>query len=91
MDNVQQKIIKFSEIKNDLVIALNEKLKSNKLHITEKVTIIDGFVNQPLSMELSGSFVIGGPTIPMIMLIGDESGRIYYFALKAILPNKIEI
>lgn len=87
MENTQPKIIKFSEIKNDLVVALNEKLKGNKLHLTEKVTIIDGFVNQPLSMELSGSFVIGGPAIPMVMLIGDESGRIYYFALKAILPS----
>lgn len=87
MENIQPKIIKFSEIKNDLIIALNKKLKSNKLHLSEKVTIIDGFINQPISMELSGSFVIGGPAIPMIMLIGDESGRIYYFALKAILPN----
>lgn len=87
MENVPPKIIKFSEIKTDLVNALNEKLKSEKLHISEKVTIIDGFVNQPLSMELSGSFVIGGPAVPMIMLVGDESGRIYYFALKAILPN----
>ena len=87
MENVQPKIIKFSEIKTDLVTALNEKLQSGKLHISEKVTIIDGFVNQPLSMELSGSFVIGGPAVPMIMLVGDKSGRIYYFALKAILPN----
>ena len=87
MENTQQKVIIFSEIKTELVNALNEKLKSNKLHITEKVTIIDGFVNQPLSTELSGSFVIGGPAVPMIMLVGDESGRIYYFALKAILPK----
>ena len=87
MENTQPKIIKFSEIKDELVIALNDKLQSKKLHISEKVTIVDGFVNQPLSMELSGSFVIGGPTMPMIMLVGNESGRIYYFALKAILPN----
>jgi hypothetical protein len=87
MENTQQKVIKFSEIKDELVKALNDKLQSNKLHISEKVTIVDGFVNQPLSMELSGSFVIGGPAVPMIMLVGNESGRIYYFALKAILPN----
>ena len=74
MDNIQPKIIKFSEIKDELVKALNEKLQNNTLHISEKVTIIDGFVNQPLSMELSGAFVIGGPTVPLIMLVGDESG-----------------
>ena len=88
--NKKSKTIKFSEIKKDLITVLNEKLKTEELHLTEKVTIIDGFINQPLSMELSGSFVIGGPAIPLIVLIGDESGRVYYFALKAILPN-IEI
>ena len=87
MDNPQPKVIKFSEIKDELIKALNDKLQSNRLHISEKVTIVDGFINQPLSMELSGSFVIGGPAVPMIMLVGNESGRIYYFALKAVLPN----
>ena len=87
MENTQPKIIQFSEIKAELVSALNKKLQSEKLHLSEKVTIIAGFINQPLSMELSGSFVIGGPAVPMIMLVGDDSGRIYYFALKAILPD----
>ncbi|MEK6850221.1 MAG: hypothetical protein AABX85_01455 [Nanoarchaeota archaeon] len=86
MENIQQ-TIKFSEIKEKLLQALNSKITQNKLHIDEKVTIVDGFVNQPLSMELSGAFILGGPAIPMIMLIGNDSGRIYYFALKAILPG----
>ena len=87
MENNQPKIIKFSEIKERLVQALNLKLSQNKLSVNEKVTIVDGFVNQPLSMELSGAFVIGGPAVPMIMLVGNDSGRVYYFALKAILPD----
>jgi len=87
MENNQPKKIKFIEIKPKLIEALNDKLKTNQLHLQEKVNIIDGFVNQPLSMELSGAFVIGGPAVPMIMLVGAESGRIYYFALKAILPD----
>jgi hypothetical protein len=87
MENSQPKTIKFSEKKEEILNALNEKITSGKWYINEKVTIIDGFVNQPMSMELSGSFIIGGPSVPMIMLVGTESGRIYYFALKAILPN----
>ena len=83
MEDTPPKIIKFDEIKIELLEALNKK----NLHLPEKVTIVDGFVNQPLSMELSGSFIIGWPSVPMIMLVGVESGRIYYFALKAILPS----
>jgi len=90
MGNIQPPTIVFSHIKPQLLMVLNKKEQYDELHLPEKTTIIDGFVNQPLSTELSGSFVIGGPSIPMIMLVGNESGRIYYFALKAILPS-IEI
>lgn len=76
--------IKFEEYKEKIIEAL--KTKSN-LGIPEPVTLIDGFVNQPIQKELSGAFVVGGPAIPMIMLLGNTSGRIYFFALKAILPD----
>lgn len=87
MENSEIKRIRFSEIKDDILSALTNKMENNGLSLGERVSLIDGFVNQPLSLELSGSFVIGGPSIPMIMLVGEKSGRIYYFALKAILPE----
>ena len=57
------------------------------LGINESVSIVDGFANQPFQKELSGSFKIGGNTIPMVMLVGNKTGRVYYFALKALLPD----
>jgi hypothetical protein len=76
--------IKFAEYKQRITDALTRK---GNLGILEPVTLIDGFVNQPIQTELSGAFVVGGPAIPMIMLLGNNSGRIYFFALKAILPE----
>ena len=76
--------IKFEEYKQKIIDAL--KLKGN-LGISEPITLVDGFVNQSIQKELSGGLIIGGPTIPMIMLVGSQTGRIYYFALKAILPD----
>lgn len=76
--------LKFEKYKEKIIEAL--KTKGN-LGITEPVTLVDGFVNQPIQNELSGSFVLGGPAIPMVMLLGNNSGRIYHFALKAILPD----
>lgn len=78
-----EKII-FENYKSKIITALKQK---GDLKISEPVTLIDGFVNQPLQGEISGSITIGGPSIPMIMLIGNNSGRIYFFALKAILPD----
>jgi hypothetical protein len=81
------KTIKFSKIKKDILKSLNKKLNEDKLHITEKVTLVDGFVNQVHLPNLPKDWIIGGSSIPMIILVGDESGQIYYFALKTILPE----
>lgn len=78
-------LLKFSEIKPKLINALQSK--SAQLGVNEPVTLVDGFVNQPFQSELSGSFVIGGPTIPMVMLVGNNTGRVYFFALKVLLPD----
>lgn len=77
--------IKFSEYKQRIIDALNSR--SSQLGITEPITLVDGFVNQPLQTEFTGGLVIGGPAIPMVAVVGNNSGRIYYFALKALLPD----
>lgn len=76
--------IKFDDYKQKIIDALRAK---GNLGISEPVTLVDGFVNQPIQSELSSSLNIGGPAIPMIMLLGNNSGRIYYFALKALMPS----
>lgn len=72
----------FEEYKQRIIDALKQK---GNLGIQEPVTLVDGFVNQPIQKEISGSLMIGGPAIPMIMLLGNNTGRVYFFALKAIL------
>ena len=77
--------IKFSEYKQRIIDALNSR--SPQLGINEPITLVDGFINQPLQIEFTGGLVIGGPAIPMVAVVGNNSGRIYYFALKALLPD----
>jgi hypothetical protein len=82
----EKKLLKFDDdIKQKIVGEL--KKRAEKLGISESVTIVDGFVDQPFTKELSDNFIIGGPTIPMIMLLGNESCRVYHFALKALLKD----
>lgn len=89
MSNKPSKKIKFTDIKQDLLAELNKRIAEGKLNLPEKVDIVDGFLNSPISMELSGDLIIGGPSIPMIMLVG-QSGQIYFFALRALLPKIFE-
>ena len=80
----QTNVIKFADVKDQIVTELRNP--SRNFEIEEQVTIFEGIINQPFCTELSGSIQIGGPTVPMIMLIG-KSGRLYFLALKAILPT----
>lgn len=89
MENNPQKIIQFSEIKQDLLTALNVRITEGKLKLPEKVNLVDGFINQLITPQISNSFILGGPTVPMITVVG-ESGQIYFFALRALLPNLFE-
>ena len=80
------KNLKFKDYKDRIIDEL--KKKQNKLGIHEKIILLDGFFSQQVQHELSNNVIIGGlPTIPMIAVVGEDSGRIYFFAAKALLPD----
>jgi hypothetical protein len=85
-DKNGSKIIKFADVEKDLLKALNKKNKTGELKLPESADLATGFVNQMFSNELSNSFTLGGPTVPMVLLVG-KSGQIYFFALKILLPE----
>lgn len=77
---------KFSDYREKIVKELEKR--SGKLGINEPITLLDGFFSQQVQFELSNNIIIGGsPTIPMIAVVGINSGRVYYFAIKALLPD----
>lgn len=86
MDDNRKKLVVFAEIRERLLANLNTKLKDNPNLFGENVNLVEGFISQPTSMELSNSFIVGGPSLPMIAVVG-VSGRLYFFALKALMPE----
>jgi hypothetical protein len=75
-------IIYFKDVKDDILRVVDSR--SHK--IPQSSVLLDGFFNTPYQKELIESFIIGGPTVPMIAFLC-TSGQLYFFALKAILPN----
>ncbi|RYG59987.1 hypothetical protein EON64_19690 [archaeon] len=70
-----------------MLSAINEQLKKGVIPPDPKgYTLIEGIINMPLQQELRGTF-LGGPAIPTVAVVGNSSGIIYTFALKAILPS----
>ena len=78
----------FNSLKTQITDALNKKFSNQGAFPGESsgFTLVDGFVMQTLQEQAQG-FVIGGKSVPMIMVVGNSTGRVYYFALKALLPS----
>jgi hypothetical protein len=72
----------FPDYKDQIVKALKDKMIF--ADIQETVSLIDGFIDQPIHNELTNNFVIGCSTIPMIAVVGNRSGRVYFFCIKSI-------
>ncbi|MDN4165866.1 hypothetical protein QWY31_10145 [Cytophagales bacterium LB-30] len=79
--------INFEEYKAQVQQAIELRIKKGLLSDPEGFILIDGFVNIQFQKEMGGAFVIGGPTIPAVAVVGKSSGLVYTFALKALLPN----
>ncbi|WAC02147.1 hypothetical protein N7U66_20620 [Lacinutrix neustonica] len=74
------------EIKNEIAEKLNEKkaiLPCGRCG-QSKFSVLDGFVNLPLSEEINGNMVIGGPSIPCAVIACNNCGNLSYHALGAI-------
>lgn len=76
----------FEQLKPQIIEVINQRLATGKLGIPEPVTLIDGFASQSLGQE-AWAIVLWWVTIPMIMLVGTDSWRLYFFALKHLIPE----
>lgn len=78
----------FNSLKTQITTALNQKFQNSEAFRgeTQGFTLVDGFVVQTIQEQASG-VVIGGKSVPMVMVVGNATGRVYYFALKALIPS----
>lgn len=75
---------KFSEISASLLKSLKEK----DLDLGEPCYLFEGIFETIFCKEIKKSAPFAGPTVPMIALIGEKTGRVHFFALKAILKDE---
>lgn len=47
-------------------------------------SILDGFINLPLTQEVSENEIIGGPQVPCAVITCNNCGNLSYFALGAL-------
>lgn len=72
----------------EIIKKLTEKVNNQpiKCSICNKsnFTILDKFINQPVMDEISGNFIIGGPSLPMAVLVCNHCGNTYFVNLSVL-------
>lgn len=81
--NNKESVIEFSKVKQRIKEAIEDKFEI--LDFKESVTLLDGFVNSPYSKTQPTTELFGGPFVPMVMLVGNETGRVYFFAYNLLI------
>lgn len=81
--------INFQQYRNQIETVLPGKgfTLYSETNPTGNYLLIDKFINQPIQQEISGSFIVGGPTLPMIALVHKVTGEVKFIALKLIVPE----
>lgn len=83
---IMKKEISFQEKREEILQAL-KKTNFQDAWIFEELALVDGIAYHSLSDSISGGIVIGGKSIPMVVLVWKKTGKLYFFALKSLLPN----
>lgn len=80
------KKIKFEDCKERIVAEL---LARHEIMPYDKngYILVEGFLEQQVLSESSDNIVLGGPSLPMIALIGESTGLVFYFSAKILLPD----
>ena len=73
----------FEELKPKIIEELQKRAPRLKCPVCNhnRMTLVDGFFNRPIQKDLSGAFVLGGPSIPTVGIVCENCGNLLEFAV----------
>ncbi len=79
--------IVYKEIEAQLVKAINQNTATDQYFKDNQFELVGGIINTPLMPELTSELTLGGPTIPMVLVVNKKTKELKFFPLRALLPN----
>jgi hypothetical protein len=76
--------LKFASIKDEIENALKDKVKLLPVK-NDEFALVEGFGQLPVLPDTH--YVMSHPFIPTVSIVNIQTGQIYTYALKAILPE----
>jgi hypothetical protein len=80
-------VINFETHKGEIQAAIQSKIEAGVITDPSGFILIDGFINTPIQKDVGNTYLLGGPAIPAVAVVGKSTGLIYTFALKVLLPQ----
>jgi len=80
----------FKTLKPQIETAVNAAITKPGFPIDPKgYSLTDGFVYAPIqdSVGNDAPYNISGRSVPMVMIIGNSNGQVFYFAVGTLLPK----
>ncbi len=77
--------MKWEDIKGKVYERMCDRLE--ELGIKGKFTLIDGMFSHYYSSEFHTGMLVSGPNVPAVMIVENDTGKIHWFALKALLKK----
>lgn len=77
----------FSSLQKEIMQKLQELDKKGFFGEDKNLTIMDGFVFMPIQESVGMGISIGGRSIPTVVVIDNDTGRIWNLSLKHLVPR----
>lgn len=79
---------KYDELRPRIIKALKKLDDKYKMFgDDQKLIVVNSFLRIPLQDSIGGIVSGGESNLPAVALVDKDTGQIYYFALKALLPD----
>jgi|GEM_PF-795330 hypothetical protein len=77
----------FAELLGEIQASLDEKLQQGFFSPDTSLTVLEGFTYMPIQSSVGVAYQIGGPAVPVVGAVGNNTGKVYYFPLKVLVPR----
>jgi hypothetical protein len=77
----------FEDLKEEILAKLNEFDKQGFFGKNKQLTVLDGFVYLTLQDKVGGGVQLGGRSLPVVVVYDNETGQVWQFSLKQLVPR----
>lgn len=77
----------FKELQVEILDSLEKLDKKGFFGPNKKLTVMDGFVYLTLQDNVGKNFNLGGKSLPVVVVYDNETGQVWQFSLKQLVPR----